>query len=72
MSAPLQISTGAPVAQIVCAAAEIALKENSAAQKRATALSAVEQKRSKLNFSIMGNSDNSAIAAMQHNLGEIE
>lgn len=51
MTAPLHIFSGAPVAQKMCATAEIALKINLAAQKRATALSAVEQQRSKLDFS---------------------
>lgn len=61
MTAPLCFSSGAPVAQKLCATAEIALKENLAAQKRATALSAVEQQRSKLDFS------NRAIPPQQRN-----
>lgn len=54
MTAPLQKFSGAPVAQIKCATAEMPLKKNSAAQKRATALPAVAQERSKLKFSSTG------------------
>lgn len=55
MTAPLSNFSGAPVAQIECAAAGIALKINLAAHKRATALFAVAQRRSKLDFINEGN-----------------
>jgi len=55
MSAPLLKCCGAPVAQTLCATAGFALKINLAAQKRATALPAVAQERSKLDFSHKGN-----------------
>jgi len=65
MTAPLPYSSGAPGAQIECATAEIALKENLAAQERATALSAVAQRRSKLDFIHEGNPGERRNAAMQ-------
>lgn len=55
MTAPLQNLTGAPLAQNKCATAGFALKINLAAHERATALSAVAQRRSKLDFIHEGN-----------------
>ena len=66
MSAPLSFSSGASVAQKLCATAEFAPKINLAAQKRATAPSAVEQQRSKLDFSIRAIPPQRLHAATQH------
>lgn len=60
MTAPLSYFSGAPVAQIGCATAEFRLQINLAAHKRATALFAVAQRRSKLDFSIQADSGETA------------
>lgn len=55
MSAPLDFVSGAPVAHSVCATGEIALRENPAAHRRATApLPVARQWRSKLGFPFTG------------------
>lgn len=72
MSAPLSFFSGAPVAQKLCAAAEFALKENLAAQERATAPSAVEQQRSKLDFSNRAIPPQRRNAALQQFMEELD
>lgn len=67
MTAPLQNLTGAPVAQNKCATAGFALHINLAAHERATALSAVAQRRSKLDFIREGKPGDRRNSATQQN-----
>lgn len=69
MSAPLENISGATVAQNLCATAGFALKINLAAQKRATALPAVAQERSKLDFISEGNPGETAQCRIAANGG---
>jgi hypothetical protein len=65
MTAPLQKSTGAPLAQIKCATAENPLSKNSAAQRRATAALPLAQQQQAEVFTHWGISAPATNAATQ-------